>query len=124
MNKIYEFNDYKLATTITDEELMEMANVSPKKTGVKDVYIWFGPNPHFHGRRVKISNVPNKYSKNDCFTLTIPKFKIIGQYNDKLITTEVLEKIKDFINLNLKLIEDFSDEKISTDEFIDNLISI
>ena len=124
MNKIYEFNDYKLATTITDEELMEMANVSPKKTGVKDVYIWFGPNPHFHGRRVKISNVPNKYSKNDCFTLTIPKFKIIGQYNDKLITIEVLEKIKDFINLNLKLIEDFSDEKISTDEFIDNLISI
>jgi len=124
MNKIYEFNDYKLATTITDEELMEMANVSPKKTGVKDVYIWFGPNPHFHGRRVKISNVPNKYSKNDCFTLTIPKFKIIGQYNDKLITAEVLEKIKDFINLKLKLIEDFSDEKISTDEFIDNLISI
>ena len=124
MNKIYEFNDYKLATTITDEELMEMVNVSPKKTGVKDVYIWFGPNPHFHGRRVKISNVPNKYSKTDCFTLTIPKFRIIGQYNDKFITTEVLEKIKDFINLNLKLIEDFSDEKISTDEFIDNLISI
>ena len=124
MNKIYEFNDYKLSTTITDEELMEMANVSPKKTGVKDVYIWFGPNPHFHGRRVKISNVSNKYSKNYCFTLTIPKFKIIGQYNDKLITIEVLEKIKDFINLNLKLIEDFSDEKISTDEFIDNLISI
>jgi len=59
--------------------------------------------------------------KKDCFTLTIPNFSIIGEYNEKLITTDVLEKIKDLIRLNIKLIEDFSDEKISTDEFIDNL---
>ncbi len=118
---LYEFNEYSLATIITDEELMEMANVSPKKTGIENVYIWFGPNPHSYGRRVKISNIPNKFSKKDCFTLTIPNFSIIGEYNEKLITTDVLEKIKDLIRLNIKLIEDFSDEKISTDEFIDNL---
>ena len=124
MKKIYEFNEYKLATTITDLELMEMANISPKKTGVKDVYIWFGPNPYSHGRRIKISNIPNKFSKYDCFTLTIPKFQIIGDVNDKLITTSILNDIKIFVNLNIKLIEDFSDEKISTDDFVDNLKSI
>jgi hypothetical protein len=124
MKKIYEFNEYKLATTITDLELMEMANISPKKTGVKDVYIWFGPNLYSHGRRIKISNIPNKFSKDDCFTLTIPKFQIIGDVNDKLITTSILNDIKIFVNLNIKLIEDFSDEKISTDDFVDNLKSI
>jgi hypothetical protein len=124
MKKIYEFNEYRFATSISDEELMEMANVSPKKTGIKDVYIWFGPNPHYHGKRIKVSNIPNKFSKNDCFTITIPKFEIIGQYNSNLITTSVLDDIIKFVKLNIKAIEDFSDEKISTDEFIDKLISI
>jgi hypothetical protein len=122
VKNIYEFNEYRFATSISDEELMEMANVSPKKTGIKDVYIWF--DPHYHGRRIKVSNIPNKFSKNDCFTITIPKFEIIGQYNSNLITTSVLDDIIKFVKLNIKAIEDFSDEKISTDEFIDKLISI
>ena len=124
MKKIFEFNDYKFATSISDEELMEMANVSPKKTGISNVYIWFGPNLHYHGRRIKVSNISNKFSKNDCFTITIPKFEIIGKYNTNLITSSVLEDIIKFVNLNIKAIEDFSDELISTDEFIDRLISI
>jgi hypothetical protein len=37
MRKIFEFNEYKFATTISDLELMEMANVSPKKTGLKEL---------------------------------------------------------------------------------------
>jgi hypothetical protein len=123
MKKIFEFNDYKFTTSISDEELMEMANVSPKKTGISNVYIWFGPNPHY-GRRIKVSNISNKFSKNDCFTITIPKFEIIGKYNTNLITSSVLEDIIKFVNLNIKAIEDFSDELISTDEFIDRLISI
>jgi hypothetical protein len=35
MNKIFEFNEYKFATSISDDELMEMANVSPKKPELK-----------------------------------------------------------------------------------------
>ena len=124
MKNIFEFKDYKFYTTITDEELMEMANVSPKKTGIENVYIWFGPNPHTHGMRVKVSNVPGKYSKEDCFTLTIPKFRTIGKVNNSLITSSVMDDIKMFINLNYALISDFSNELISTDEFIDGLKSI
>jgi len=124
MKKIFEFNDYKYISTISDDELMEMDNVSPKKTGIKDVFIWFGPNPHYHGRRIKVSNIANKFSKTDCFTITIPEFEIIGKVNPKLIDSDKLDKIKTLVNKNLKLIEDFSDELISTDEFIDKLVSI
>ena len=124
MENIFEFNVYKYATLISDTELLEMANVSPKKTGIGGVYIWFGPNPHYHGKRVKVSNTPDKFSKDDCFTITIPKFEIIGKVNKSLITQKVYEDIINFLELNLKLIEDFSDEKISTDEFIDNIVSI
>lgn len=124
MKKIFEFNDYKYISTISDDELMEMANLSPKKTGIKDVFIWFGPNPHYHGRIIKVSNIANKFSKTDCFTITIPEFEIIGKVNPKLIDFDKLDKIKTLVNKNLKLIEDFSDELISTDEFIDKLVSI
>jgi hypothetical protein len=124
MRKIFEFNEYTLYNSISDIELMEMANVSPRKTGIQDVYIWFGPNPHYHGKRIKVSNVPNKFSKEDCFTITIPDFKIIGNINKKLIDSNKLDKIKELINKNIKIIEDFSDELISTDEFIDKLQSV
>ncbi len=124
MKKILEYKDFGIFTTISDEELMEMSNISPKKTGIKDVVIWIGPNPDNHWKRIKISNIPNKISKSDCFTLTIPDFKIIGDVNDKLITSSVLEDIKKFVNLNLQLIYDYSDNKIFTDEFIDSLKKI
>jgi hypothetical protein len=124
MRKIFEFNEYTLYNSISDIELMEMANVSPRKTGIQDVYIWFGPNPHYHGKRIKVSNIPNKFSKEDCFTITIPDFKIIGDINKKLIDSNKLDKIKELINKNIKIIEDFSDELISTDEFIDKLQSV
>jgi len=88
------------------------------------LYIWFGPNPHYRGKRIKVSNVRNKFGKDDCFTLTIPEFKVIGNVNSKLIDSDKLSKIKELITKNMKLIEDFSDELISTDEFIDNIQSV
>lgn len=123
MKKIYEFKDFEHFYKITDEELLEMANISPKKTGLKDMFIWVGPNPHTHGRRIKVSNIPNKYSKDDCFTVTIPDFEIIGK-PENWITNKHIEDIKKFITLNKDLIINYSDEKISTDEFIDGIIKI
>jgi hypothetical protein len=124
----YKDHEYlKYATSISDEELMEMANISPDKTGIKDVFIWVGPNPTTHWRnwrRIKVSNIPNKFDKKNCFTITVPDFKIIGETNDKLITSKILTDIKKFIKLNMQLICDYSDEKISTDKLIDNIIKI
>lgn len=119
--KTHEFSYLKKHTRISDEELLEMANISPKTTGLKDLFIWVGPNPH--GRRIKVSNIPNKFSKEDCFTITIPDFEIIG-HPENWITNKHIEDIKKFITLNKDLIIDYSDEKISTDEFIGGIVKI
>jgi hypothetical protein len=111
----------KYYNIITDDELLEMCNISPKTTGIKNVFIWVGPNPHYLTKRIKVSNVPNKWSKIDCFTITIPDFKIIGEVNKTLISDEVLSKIEIFINKNIDLIISYSDWKISTNEFISQL---
>ena len=37
MKKILEFKEYDVFTTISDEELLEMANISPNKTGLKEI---------------------------------------------------------------------------------------
>jgi hypothetical protein len=119
MFKYFEFVDN--SNSLSEDELFEMANVTEETTGIKDVVIWIGPNPSSHGKRVKVSNIPGKISSIDCFTLTIPKFEIIGDVNNKFIDSLKMDKIRSFIENNLKLIEDYSEYKISTKELLDNL---
>jgi len=119
ISKYFEFIDN--SNNLSEDELFEMANVTEETTGIKDVVIWIGPNPKSHGKRVKVSNIPGKISSNDCFTLTIPKFEIIGEVNTKFIDSIKLDKIKEFILNNRSLIEDYSDYKISTKELLDGL---
>jgi hypothetical protein len=119
ISKYFEFIDN--SNNLSEDELFEMSNVTEETTGIKDVVIWIGPNPKSHGKRVKVSNIPGKISSNDCFTLTIPKFEIIGEVNTKFIDSIKLDKIKEFILNNRSLIEDYSDYKISTKELLDGL---
>lgn len=119
--KTFNINEYK--HSLIEQELMEMANVTEKTTGIENVVIWIGPNPTTHGKRIKISNVPNKFDGKDCFTMTIPDFFIIGE-TSKYITQEKIEQIKKFVNLNLEIIIQYSDYLISTEDLLNNLKSI
>ena len=83
--------------SLTEDELMEMANVTQKTTGIENVVIWIGPNPLSHDKIIKVSNSSNKFDGKDCFTLTIPDFKIIGTINKSVIDSKKLEKIKEFV---------------------------
>lgn len=121
MKKIFEYKNFN---SLSEQELLEMSNFTYKTTGIKDIVLWIGPNPGYHGRRIKVSNVSNKFDGKDCFTLTIPEFKIIGNVNNKLITNKILEQIKEFVNINYKIICDYSDYLISTEDLIENLKSI
>jgi len=121
MKHILEFNNYQ---NLNEEELMEMANVDSKKTGIDNVVIWIGPNPSQHWKRIKVSNKANSFDGSDCFTLIIPEFKIIGNVNSKLINSDVLERIKLFVNKNLQTIIDYSEYKTSTSDLLDNLKKI
>lgn len=119
MKHIKEFFEY------SDEDmLLEMANITQKTTGIKDVVIWIGPNPPQHGKRIKVCNKPNNFDVYDSFTITIPDLKIIGDINRKFITTDVLEKINKFITINLQVISDYSDRKISTEDLLENIIKV
>jgi len=121
MSKVVKYFEFLDNSYLSEDELFEMANVTEETTGIKDVVIWIGPNPKSHGKRVKISNIPNKISSSDCFTITIPKFEIVGEMNTNFIDSIKLENIKKFISNNLSLIEDYSDYKISTKQLLDSL---
>ena len=123
-SKSKEHEYLKYATFLTDEELMTMTDISPRQTGIKDVFIWVGANPHTHDKRIKVSNVPNDFHGKDCFTMTIPDFKIIGEPNGNVVTTDILKDIVKFVELNLQLIYDYSDEKMATDIFFDKIVGI
>ena len=118
MKKLFEYKNFN---SLSGQELLEMANVTYKTTGIKDVVLWIGPNPEYHGKRIKISNSPNKFNGSDCFTLTIPKFEIIGKVDETFITSKVLEQIKEFVNLNFQVISDYSNYLMSTEDLLANL---
>jgi hypothetical protein len=119
--KMLEYKEILNYVSISNDELMEMSNLSQKATGVEDVVIWVGPNPEYHGYRIKVSNEVNKIGKSNCFTITIPELKIIGEVNSKLIDKRKLEKIKEFVKINMSLLIKYSDGEIFTDDLIANL---
>lgn len=122
-NKFKELNEYKY-NLFTDDELLEMANVADDITGIKNVVLWLGPPPPSHGHRIKVSNVPNSFQVNDCFTITIPDFKIIGKVNKSLITKDKLNKIIKFIEINIEVIVSYSKYEMSTLDFLNSLIKV
>ena len=115
-NKLYEYNN-----TLTEDELLEMSNITENESGIKDVVIWVGPDSKNHIFRIKVSNIPNSLRPENCFTITIPDFKVIGEVNTKLITNEVFNKIIEFINLNIDIIKKYSDCELYTEDLFDNL---
>jgi len=122
--KSQEHEYLKFATFISDEEKMTLTDVSPRQTGIKDVYIWVGSNPHTQDRRLKVSNVPNDFHGKDCFTVTLPDFKILGNPNTEIITDDTMKDIRKFVELNMQLIFDYSDEKMATDQFFNKIVGI
>ena len=117
-NQLKEYHKYD---SISVNKVFEMSNITDKRTGIKNIVIWIGPNPKYHGYRIKVSNQPNIFRLEDSFTITIPELKVIGDINTKLITTKVFNDIIKFIELNVNLIKDFSDLSINVDELYKNL---
>jgi hypothetical protein len=107
---------------MTEQELFEMANFWGSDLGLDDnIVLWIGSClSSKYGNRIKVSNITGKVpgSSRDTFNITIPKLEVIGQVNTKHITTKKLNKIFDFIKLNMELIIAFCQEEIDTIEFV------
>lgn len=124
MKNIIDYKIFEYNSSLSDDELLEMANITSSETGIDDVVIWIGTSPSLHGHRIKVSNIPNKISSDNLFTITIPDFNIIGDINSKFINNSKLNKIKEFLTINNESIIEYSEYKLSTKEFLDKLIKV
>jgi len=109
--------------TIKNVSLLEMANISPKISGINNVVIWIGKRPDEHWHRIKVSNVANKAS-DDCFTIKIPGFETIGNINTSLITDDIFEQIKIFVSGNIQTIINYSDGILNSKKITEDLLSV
>ena len=98
-------------------DLYEMANVSPKDTGLS-VYVYVSPNNSNHGPRIKVSNIKNKSWSDDNFSLSICDKPELMNGVCKLDSNE-LDDTKNWIILNKNILLDYWNNKIqSTKEFL------
>lgn len=107
-----------------ENDLVEMANLGSKYTGIDKVVIWVGMDPGMHYLRVKVSNTPNKWST-DNFTITIPELEVVSKINKQFINGKMLDDIKNWIKLNIETIMDYEKGEITyTDDFLSKLHKI
>jgi hypothetical protein len=108
---------------LTENNLFEMANIKPKESGLPLV-IFASTKYDMHAARIKVSNIPNTFSKDDNFVITISKTpKIVAgkpKYNQQQIND-----IYDWILLNYDTLMKFwKDEYDSNIDFYNDLKKI
>jgi hypothetical protein len=117
---IYKYNEFyeydKNSLSMAEKE--EIASVGESATGIKDVILWFGPNPNSREVKVRVSNTPNDLSGNNIFSFILPKYNILGNINKEFITDDILSSIIKYIELNKQNIYNYSDGLVCASDFI------
>lgn len=128
-SSLLEFYDHErlfnnTITTLSDEERYDsnLVELVEDTTGIKNVIMYCGENPHANFSRIKISNNYDYSNKSDLFTILIPEMEIIGDINTEYITYEILEQIFHFLKLNMVAILKYSKNEIDTGDFITKMI--
>jgi hypothetical protein len=85
---------------LTEGDLLEMANLAPKTTGV-EASIWVGPTDGKHAQRIKVSNAVSGFDATDCFvvSVTVEPTVIAGKCK---LASETLADIFDWVKLNFE----------------------
>ena len=101
---------------ITEENLYEMARVQKKNSGLPQMIFVstrdYGTGNHW--ARIKVSNVPGTFSKNDNFSVTVSKTpKVVGS-TSKYSTSE-MNDIFDWIVLNYDTLIKYWNNKYDSD---------
>lgn len=134
-NKIKKFNEffddsdkYKnmhnlCVDHLTDEECDYLVSASFLNMNISDdskYFIFMGYNPIFNKRRIKIMDTRNE----KCFVILIDDFEILGEYDSNVITSEVISNLKEWITLNRKNVNRFSDSKNLEYESFEFILSL
>ena len=80
-------------------EREEVSSVGETATGIKDVILWFGPNPPSREVKVRVSNNPNDLTGDNIFSIILPKYNTIGDINKNLITDDILSSVISYIQM-------------------------
>jgi hypothetical protein len=109
---------FNINKSLSSQERDEISSVGESATGIKDLIIWFVPNPHSKEVKVRVSNNPNDLTGNDIFSIILPKYNIIGDVNKDFITDDILQSIISYIEINIDNIYKYSDGLICGSDFI------
>lgn len=79
--------------------MYEMANFYPSRTGI-GYAIFFGEVGGQHGPRIKVSNVPGKFAREDNFTVSVSKNPEVQTPASVKVKQWVLKQVFDWVVLN------------------------
>jgi hypothetical protein len=110
---------------ITEEQLYEMARIKQADSGLP--YIMFASTKEYepgrHWARIKVSNVPNTFSRNDNFSISIVDPRVVAGH-PKYPQTKVSDII-DWVKLNYEPLMKYWNEEYQSDaEFYNELQKI
>ena len=88
-----------LEEQILNAPMFEMANLSPTNTGLA-VVIWIGEVGGQHGPRIKVSNVPGKFAKNDNFVVSVSSAPEVLTPKSVKLSSDRVQDVLDWVTLN------------------------
>lgn len=88
-----------LEEQILNAPMFEMANLSPTDTGLA-VVIWIGEVGGQHGPRIKVSNVPGKFAKNDNFVISVSSVPEVLTPKSVKLSSDKVQDVLDWVKLN------------------------
>ena len=105
--------------------LYEMVSLDSDDHGIQNVIIWVGKTNKRHGPRVKVSNIPNTWSDDENFTITIPMLDYDPDQVARWIKKDTMHRILEWIKLNQKLIYKLENgEYSSTKKFLNDISKV
>ena len=107
INLINNNQDY--VNNLTDLECDYLSHISGDYANIdKDIFILVGYNPHSNYKRIKISTKNDRYKT---FSIDIDRLVVIGDYDQSIITKEVINNLFRWIKINRDLLEELSSER-------------
>lgn len=118
LNELTLMND----NAITEEQLFEMARIKQADSGLP--YVMFASTKEYepgqHWARIKISNIPNTFSKDDNFSIAIINPRVVA--GKPKYSQSKVNDIIDWVKLNhVPLMKYWNEEYDSDSEFYDAL---
>jgi hypothetical protein len=90
-----------------NDELFELAILGSNRHGIDNLVIWIGTSKTPPDLRIIISNIPNRIDMYNSFVIMMPSLDYDLEQVAEWITSDIFNKIKQWIVLNQELLYDY-----------------